>query len=48
MFRDYDPYRRRNGRSPRITNIPGLARQQTVDPVSEIIRLRQQLEQANA
>lgn len=46
MFRDYDPYRRRNGRSPHITNIPGPARQQTVDPVSEIMRLRQQLEQA--
>lgn len=46
MFRDYDPYRRRNGRSPQITNIPGPTRQQTVDPVTEINRLRQQLEQA--
>ena len=46
MFRDYDTYGRRNGRSPQITNIPGPARQQTVDPVSEIMRLRQQLEQA--
>jgi molecular chaperone GrpE len=47
MFRDYDAYGRRNGRSPQITNIPG-SRQQTIDPVSEIRRLRQQLEQANA
>lgn len=45
MFRDYDAYGRRNGRSPHITNIPG-SRQQTVDPVAEIMRLRQQLEQA--
>ena len=48
MFRDYDAYGRRNGRSPQITNIPGQARQQTVDPVSEIMRLRQQLEQTTA
>jgi molecular chaperone GrpE len=48
MFRDYDPYGRRNGRSPQITNIPGPNRQQTVDPLSEIMRLRQQLEQTTA
>jgi molecular chaperone GrpE len=48
MFRDYDSYGRRNGRSPYITNIPGQARQQTPDPASEIMRLRQQLEQAQA
>lgn len=47
MFRDYDPYGRRNGRSQRITNIPGPARQRTIDPVTEINRLRQQLEQAH-
>jgi len=46
MFRDYDPYRRRNGRSQQITNIPGPARQRTVDPATEINRLRQQLEQS--
>lgn len=46
MFRDYDAYGRRNGRSPQITNIPGPTRQRTVDPGHEINRLRQQLEQA--
>ncbi len=45
MFRDYDPYQRRNGRSP-YTNIPEPTRQQPIHPVHEINRLRQQLEQA--
>ncbi len=48
MFRDYDSYGRRNGRSPYITNIPGPTRQQTMDPVNEIMRLRQQLEQSQS
>jgi molecular chaperone GrpE len=47
MYRNYDPYGRRNGRSPHVTNIPGPARQRVADPVTEIHRLRQQLEQAN-
>jgi len=47
MFRDYDPYRRRNGRSQQITNIPGPARQRAADPATEINRLRQQVEQAS-
>ena len=46
MYRNYDRYGRRNGRSPFITNIPGPG-QRGMDPVTEINRLHQQLEQAN-
>ncbi|PID87107.1 MAG: nucleotide exchange factor GrpE [Chloroflexi bacterium] len=46
MFRDYNPYERQNGRS-HITTIPKPSRQQTIDPITEINRLRQQLEQAH-
>jgi molecular chaperone GrpE len=46
MYRNYDRYGRRSGRSPYITDIPGPG-QRGVDPVTEINRLYQQLEQAN-